>query len=242
MTNKELQEIIELHSKWLRGEKGRKKADLSSADLSSADLRYADLRYANLSYADLRYANLRYADLSSADLRYANLRYADLCSANLRSADLRSADLRYANLRSADLRYANLRSTKGLSRIWQSDLSILKCQEGKLIAYKYLSQELISPYKGFQYEVGKTYSEKDCDDNEFNECGKGLNVATLDWCLRDTNCDLQRIYVEVDFEVKDIVVIPFASNGKFRVKKMKITRKLSKKEIENYIKTGKLRR
>jgi len=120
---------LALHKRWLHGETGGKRANLSYANLSFADLRSADLRsanlsyanlssanlsYANLRYADLRFANLRFADLRSADLRsanlsYADLRYANLSFADLRFADLRSADLRYANLRYADLRYADLR-------------------------------------------------------------------------------------------------------------------------------------
>ncbi|HUC89781.1 MAG TPA: pentapeptide repeat-containing protein [Patescibacteria group bacterium] len=83
MEEKELKIKLELHLKWLKGEGGGERADLSSADLRSADL----------SYANLSYANLNSADLSSADLSYANLRSADL-----RSADLSSADLSYANL------------------------------------------------------------------------------------------------------------------------------------------------
>jgi len=113
---------LALHKRWLHGETGGERADLSSADLSSAnlrsaDLRSADLRGAELRSADLRYANLSSADLSSADLSSADLRYADLRSANLSSADLSSAnlssaDLSYADLRGADLSYADLESAR----------------------------------------------------------------------------------------------------------------------------------
>jgi hypothetical protein len=93
ITQAELKIKLDLHLKWLHGETGGERADLSSADLSSANLRYADLRY----------ADLRSANLSSANLSYANLSYADLRSAHLSYADLRSADLSSANLRYADL-------------------------------------------------------------------------------------------------------------------------------------------
>lgn len=43
MTRTELSEILERHRKWLAGEAGVQRADLSEADLSSADLRGADL-------------------------------------------------------------------------------------------------------------------------------------------------------------------------------------------------------
>ena len=93
--------ILEKHQKWLNGEAGGERADLSRANLCDAYLRRANLRGANL-----RNANLRDADLSSADLRGADLSRANLCDAYLSSADLRGADLRGANLRDADLRGA----------------------------------------------------------------------------------------------------------------------------------------
>ena len=88
MDKEKLTEILELHLKWLKKEKGGVRANLSSADLSYANLRYANLSYANLSSADLSSADLSSADLSSANLRSANLSSADLSSANLSSADL----------------------------------------------------------------------------------------------------------------------------------------------------------
>ena len=67
MTQCDLNTIIQLHEKWLRGEPGGKKANLRYADLS-----YADLRSADLSGADLRGANLRYADLSYANVDFSS--------------------------------------------------------------------------------------------------------------------------------------------------------------------------
>lgn len=91
MTRQEIDKILELHKKFLNGEKEGKSADLWGADLRGANLHGADLRGANL-----RSANLRSADLWGADLCGANLRSADLCDANLRSANLRGADLDYS--------------------------------------------------------------------------------------------------------------------------------------------------
>lgn len=59
MDEKELDDILAAHKKWLDDEDGGERADLRYADLCSADLRYADLRYAHLSHADLRNADLR---------------------------------------------------------------------------------------------------------------------------------------------------------------------------------------
>ena len=86
MKQEELQEILDAHKKWIKGEDGGARADLSEADLSEADL----------SEADLRRADLRRARLSGADLRGADLRGADLFGANLSGADLRGADLDFS--------------------------------------------------------------------------------------------------------------------------------------------------
>ena len=120
-----LANILELHLKWLRSEKGGVRADLrgtnlsdanlSRADLSDADLSDADLRGTNLSDANLSRTNLRGADLSDADLRGTNLSRADLRGTNLSDADLSDADLRGADLSDADLRGTNL-SDANLSR------------------------------------------------------------------------------------------------------------------------------
>ena len=57
MTQCDLNTIIQLHEKWLRGEPGGKKANLRYADLSYADLRGANLRYADLSYANVDFSS-----------------------------------------------------------------------------------------------------------------------------------------------------------------------------------------
>jgi uncharacterized protein YjbI with pentapeptide repeats len=118
-TPEELAEVLNLHGKWWRDEKGGIRANLRGADIRDANLRDAnlyganirgaDLRGANLRDANLRSANLLGADLRGANLRDANLLGANLCDANLCCADLRGANLRDANLLGADLRGANLR-------------------------------------------------------------------------------------------------------------------------------------
>ena len=93
ISKEKLNEIIELHVKWLRGEKGGNYANLRGVDLRGADLSYDKLRGACLRCANLRGANLRGADLRGADLRGADLRGADLSCASLSCANLDSACL-----------------------------------------------------------------------------------------------------------------------------------------------------
>ena len=108
MKKEKLNKILELHQKWLNGEDGVERADLSDANLRGANLRGANLRCANLHTADLHTADLRCANLRSVNLSWANLRDADLCSADLRGANLCGANLCSADLRGANLCGANL--------------------------------------------------------------------------------------------------------------------------------------
>jgi hypothetical protein len=242
----ELHEILDLHGKWLRSIDGGKRAslsgaylsgavlsgaNLSGADLRSAVLRGADLSNAVLSGANLRGADLRSAVLSGANLSGANLRGADLSNAvlsgaNLRGADLRSAVLSGANLSGADLRGADL----------LPDLYLLKFQpvNTKLRAWKFLHRGGTSPYQNHPYEVGKSYSTSDFSTDERGACDKGLNVATLQWCLRNSDAE-DNVFIEVEFRAGDIVAVPFATDGKFRVKKLRVVRSISKAKARKIV-------
>ena len=112
MDEQELKNILDKHFKWLRGENGGKRANLSRANLSranlfGANLSRADLSGANLFEANLSRANLSRADLSRADLFGANLSGANLFRANLFRVNLSGADLFEANLSGANLFGAN---------------------------------------------------------------------------------------------------------------------------------------
>ena len=98
ITREELDVILERHKKWLKGQKGGRKANLKGAILR-------ELRLTNIC---LSWADLTGADLSGADLTNANLVGADLTNASLVGADLTVVDLSYANLDKTDLSYADL--------------------------------------------------------------------------------------------------------------------------------------
>jgi hypothetical protein len=210
-------------------------ANLKGADLRGANLKGADLRGANLKDAYLRDAYLEDAYLRGADLRGANLKGADLRGANLKDAYLKDAYLKDADLEGANLGGANLKGAENPER-FLPDLYALKLlpKTMKLRFWKYLEKDGMSPFQGFKYEVEKTYSFKEYDKDERTTCSKGGNVATLMWCLCNSHSCHE--YVEVEFAVKDIVAIPYATDGKFRVKKLKVLRKINRKEAEKLLK------
>ncbi|MFA6168383.1 MAG: pentapeptide repeat-containing protein [Gemmatimonadaceae bacterium] len=206
------------------------RADLSGADLSRANLSRADLSGANLSGAylsgaylggaDLSRANLSRANLSGAYLSRADLSGADLSRANLSGADLSGADLSGADLSRADLSGADLSRANGVNQWRSQPLMMLLDQPGKIRAYKLVDADGNSPMCKQQgctpihYEIGKDYAIP-ADTDADRDCSHGLNVASMDWCLKERQ-DGWRVLI-VEFEAADIACIPKASDGKFRV-------------------------
>jgi hypothetical protein len=215
-TPDELKKILELHSKWKKEETGGMCADLSSADLRGADLRSADLRGANLRGANLYGADLRGANLSSAYLRGTNLSSADLRSADLRGTNLSSAYLRGANLYGADLRGA-----EGFSPERYTPLLFLHDQPGPIRAYKLVNEHDEGIYNGgLKYVIGEFVEVSEFNTDITEQCSAGINLATLDWCLREWR-EGHKILI-CEFTAADIVAIPTATDGKFRVRRCKV--------------------
>jgi len=185
---KDLKAVLEAHGKWLRGEAGTR-------------------------------ANLSGADLSGAYLSGAYLSRADLSGANLSRADLSGAYLSRANLSRADLWGAYLSLAKGVAPERIQPLLMLLDQPGPIRAYKLVRENGHGPYHaGLAYRLGQSYEVGNANTDPFEDCGAGINVATLDWCLKalgDAGPN-PKIFV-VEFTAKDIACIPIASDGKFRL-------------------------
>jgi len=191
-------------------------------------------------------AYLQGADLRGADLQGANLQGAYFQGADLQRAYLQRAYLQGADLQGAYLQGAYLQGILYKEPLFLSDLYSLKLLPKNTILkfWKYLINGL-SPYQKMKYEVGNIYKFKNIDYDESNQCGEGGNVATLMWCLKD-NLEANE-FIEVQFSVKDIVAIPYVTNGKFRVNKFKVLRKINREEaikllrdkIEEPVKAGK---
>jgi len=146
-----------------------------------------------------------------------------------RGANLRGANLRDANLGGANLGGANLRDAKGLNPHAVNDLLILTHQVGKIRAYKLVTTEGYGPFNGgIKYEVGQTYEVKNADCNAETQCGPGINLATLPWCIQNWQAGHRILLAE--FTAKDIAAIP-VGDGKFRTHRCKIVRELDLKEI-----------
>jgi len=181
-------------------------------------------------------ANLRDADLRDANLRGADLRGADLRGADLRYADLSGADLRYADLRDVDLRGVDLRGANGIDARRTTPLLILADQVGPLRAYKLVTDGYTGPtYKGLCYRVGSVISDIKAEEDPLVECGCGVNLATLDWVLREWRPPLR--IMQVEFEREQLVCIPTCTDGKFRTTGCKVIKEMDLVELGLYTPT-----
>jgi hypothetical protein len=196
-------------------------ADLSGANLSGANLSRAYLSRANLSRAHLSGADLSGANLSGANLSGANLSGADLSGANLSGANLSRAYLSRANSSRANLSGANLSEAIGVNKYLTTPLYILLDQLGKIRAYKLVNSALEGPINGgIKYIKGKIVEVEDAEMDEKVQCARGINVATLDWVVKEWKEGYKILVVE--FSKKDIAAIPVGSDGKFRLHRCKV--------------------
>ena len=61
------------------------------------------------------------------------------------------------------------------------------------------------------------------------QCAAGINLATLDWCMRYWQSGYRILVAE--FTAKDIASIPVSTDGKFRCHRCKIVAEKDLKEI-----------
>ena len=190
-----LLEKVDLEEADLRG------IDLRGIDLRRANLRRANLERANLEDVDLRWTDLRWANLEGADLRWANFKGANLRWANLRGVDLWDTDLRDTDLEGADLYYPIACPEKGSFIGWKKargyivELEVLedakrssatgrkcRCDKAKVLSITTLEgsdsglKKIRSKFDiDFIYEVGKTVTVNDFDENRWAECAPGIH-------------------------------------------------------------------
>ena len=176
-------------------------ADLSRANLSEADLSEADLSGANLSGANLSEANLSGADLSEADLSGADLSEADLSGANLSGAIYNEHTAFFAlccpeegsfvGYKKAGGKIVKLQIPKTAKRSSATSRKC-RCSKAKVISITNTDGSESGLEKvdsdrdaSFVYEVGKTVSVDNFDENRWNECSTGIHFfITRDEAVR----------------------------------------------------------
>jgi hypothetical protein len=155
----------------------------------------------------------------------ANLREAYLHGAYLHGAYLRGADLREANLRGADLSGA-----QGIFDPCAWIAANCKRVRGGIEAYKIFGL-YNQPPESWKQEPGAEISEV-VNPNPTDDCGSGVNVATLDWVRRHNDEDLPIWKVLVKWEWMVGAVVPYATDGKFRVPRAKLVEVVETTEVK----------
>ena len=131
------------------------------------------------------------------------------------------ADLAGAYLARANLAGAYLAGATGINKEQTTPLTMLLDQPGKIRAYKLVNENGTGPtFSGINYEIGAEIEEADACTDEARDCANGINVATLDWCLRGWRPGYRILIVE--FEARDIACIPLGTDGKFRLFRCKV--------------------
>lgn len=116
----------------------------------------------------------------------------------------------------------------GINRHLVTPLAMLLDQPGAIRAYKLVTAEGDSPiapvngHKAIRYIVGKSYRLKktECNTDDNEHCGSGINLATLDWCMKEWRPGWRILVAE--FTAKDIASVPTGTDGKFRVFRCKM--------------------
>ena len=169
------------------------------------------------------------ANLYEADLRGADLREADLSGAHLRWADLSEADLSGANLSGANLSGADLSGAQGIFDPCAWLAANCKRVRGGIEAYKTFGL-CNQPPESWKQEPGAEISEV-VNPNPTDDCGCGVNVATLDWVRRNNDEDLPIWKVLVKWEWMVGAVVPYGTDGKFRVPRAKLVEVVETTEV-----------
>ena len=126
------------------------------------------------------------------------------------------ADLSRADLYGANLSRANLSGAIGVNKFLSTPLLLLKDQPGPMRLFKLVTEAGVGPYNGgITYEVGKSYEVADAETDDTIHCAAGINLATLDWCIKEWNPGYRILIAE--FAAADIASIPTCTDGKIRV-------------------------
>ncbi|MDE6833337.1 MAG: pentapeptide repeat-containing protein [Ruminococcus sp.] len=188
MSETDLKEILHKHKLWLAGLDGGERADLryrclKDYYLSGVNLRYANLHGARLSGADIHHADLTGADLSDALLIGTDFRYTKLCGADFTGSELFGAKLFNADLSDA----------KGLTSQWEFLKNNFDAMAEGIIAYKTFGKSYPPP-SAWRIEKGAVISEN-VNFDRTNDCGCGINVATLDWLKKYYDDEIWQVLI-----------------------------------------------
>lgn len=129
----------------------------------------------------------------------------------------------------ADKAQAEYLKNARLAQLKTDPLGGLRFAGNQIVAFKCVDSQLRSfhtdsiTHAKTQYALGAIAVEARFDTNEDDDCSSGLNVATLPWIFDNFRSRIdsgQARVLRVIHSADDLVAIPFATQGKYRVKKL----------------------
>ena len=168
MDANKLKDVLDKHLKWLRGEDGGERANLSMANLSGANLYGANLYGANLSWADLSGAS--YIEKAK------NLFYPIACPESGSFIGWKKARIKGSRgecIVKLEIVEDAMRSSATGRKCRCSKATVLEVQD---LEGNVLEQVAVSDRDSdFQYIPGTVVSVPDFDENRWNECSTGIH-------------------------------------------------------------------
>lgn len=181
ITQEELNEILELHQKWLVKRNEGKRADLRGVDLIDANLYGANLINANLYSANLRGADLRGANLYGADLRGADLNCVQHNCGTAFFALQCPEEGSFIGYKKAKNFIVKLLITEDAKRS-SATTRKCRCSKAKVLSITNLDgsesklESICSKYdKSFIYKVGEIVEAPDFNEDRWDECSTGIH-------------------------------------------------------------------
>ena len=163
MDAKKLKDILDKHLKWLRGEDGGERADLSGANLSWANLSWANLYGANLS-------------LASYIEKAKDLFYPIACPESESFIGWKKARIKDNDgecIVKLEICEDAMRSSATGRKCRCSKATVLEVQD---IDGNVLEKAAVSDRdENFHYVPGSVVSVSDFDENRWNECSTGIH-------------------------------------------------------------------
>lgn len=171
MDKGKLQEILDKHSKWLRGEPDGERANLRGANLYGANLYYANLGGADLSGADLHGANLSDAE----DIEKAfNLFYPIVCPSDGSFVGWKKAR------HNGEECIVKLRITEDAQRSSVTGRKC-RCDKAEVLEVQTIEGERLDGVarsdrdEAFFYKTGEIVSVSDFFEDRWEECAAGIH-------------------------------------------------------------------
>ena len=85
-----------------------------------------------------------------------------------------------------------------------------------------IDKHYVSDYdSSFTYEIGQEKTVLDCDADPKKDCGQGIHISPIQWAVKYGQSWENLSILEVEVKTDDIV-LPRNSEGKVRVKKVKV--------------------